>query len=600
MISLSDLTLLKADQLNKKSVLPLLKKDQIVDAKVLQLISPSKAELLIMGKKVLADTSVALAKGETIQLKVTDQGNLNIFRLVPDRANPSLSSDSNLASSTLAPGLPRLSDIALQFLSQQQPFEGFAKLAAALFPNLKSAATLQNDKPFPDKTNDKAKIPVQDKKVINPNSQSDKSDKPVTDNVALKTRSDETGKNFVEKLSATSQPDQADKAAENKTVASSVPDPADKPVSDKVLVPPQTDKPGKPLVSQAVVKNHSDQSGKAILDKAVVTLMSNQTAEKNQIANKIFGDKTDIKNLLISVALKSEKTDIDFLPHLVKKSGILLEKKLADIVKSGSLFDNPADRSSSKFFDNADTSSSWHDTSSKPDNSFKSDNTFTSDKIFTSDKTSAALSSSMASSTSSSSTSDSHASSSTLMLNPEDLVHEDIKGAVLNLIANSGGESSEDIQVFHEFVKNLENVQLLNSHLSESGKYIIPFPLFSENQFSFGQLFIDLGKKEKEGTSGKENSLLRVSIFLDMTNLGPIRADFSVLKNNITGGFQVSNEEIAIFFRKMLPELKQRLQFHDYHVHKIECRVVEPEKLAEQSIINELLKSEDHGFSIMI
>ncbi|MBF0258967.1 MAG: flagellar hook-length control protein FliK [Desulfamplus sp.] len=454
MISLSDSTFFKADQFGKKTILPLLEKNQIVEAKVLQLLSPSKAELLIMGKKVLADTSMALTKGETIQLKVTDQGSLNIFKLMPDRVNQSLSSDPQSVPSTLTPGLPRLSDIALQFLTQQQPFEGFAKLATALFPNLK--ATL-----------------------------------------------------------------------------------------DKAFV--------KPLQDSAV--------------------------------DKTFGDKADIKNLLISVALKSEKSDIDFLPNLLQKSGILLEKKIADMVKNATTFNKPIGTSSNKFSDNSDIASWTASKSDNPENPLA--HAFSSASHEESSATSPY-------------NSDFPGTSSNPLFKPENLVHEDIKGAVLSLLANSGGESFEDIQIFHEFVKNLENVQLLNSHMSESGKYIIPFPLFSENQFSFGQLFIDLGNKEKDGTSSKENSLLRVSIFLDMTNLGPIRADFSVLKNNITGGFQVSNEEIAVFFRQMLPELQRRLQLHDYQVHKIECRVAEPEKLAEQSIINELLKSEDHGFSVMI
>lgn len=281
---------------------------------------------------------------------------------------------------------------------------------------------------------------------------------------------------------------------------------------------------------------------------------------KNQLqTDKPFMDKADIKNLLMSVALKSGKTDVDFLPRLLQKSGILMESKLADMLKSPSsgsteIYSNPA-----------------------------------------SDSPKASAASPLTSSPAPPAPA------------PSSFIQEDIKGAVLNFIANSGFEASEslslnDIHSFQEFVQNLENVRLLNSHLSESGKYIIPFPLFSGDQFSFGQLLIDLGQKDKDDENGssKENSLLKVSLFLDMTNLGPVRADFSVLKNNITGGFQVSDQETADFFNSMLSELKERLQTHQFNVHKIECRMVEPEKLAEKSIINELLKSEDHGLSLMI
>ncbi|MBF0302803.1 MAG: flagellar hook-length control protein FliK, partial [Desulfamplus sp.] len=323
-----------------------------------------------------------------------------------------------------------------------------------------------------------------------------------------------------------------------------------------------------------------------------VALQPDKLILKNVIeripTDKPVMDKADIKNLLMSVALKSENVEVDFLPRLLQKSGILMESKLADIVKM----------------------KNFSATSQKSES--------ISQKLQSSSSSSISTSTSFLTSTSSSfESTESPQNSNSVQIAPfptksssansAAFIQEDIKGAVLNFIANSGFEASEsislnDIHSFQEFVQNLENVQLLNSHLSESGKYIIPFPLFSGDQFSFGQLLIDLGQKDKDDENGssKENSLLKVSLFLEMTNLGPVRADFSVLKNNITGGFQVADQETADFFNSMLPELKERLQTHEYNVHRIECRVVEPEKLAEKSIINELLKSEEHGLSLMI
>lgn len=495
MLPLPDFKLNKADTLLKKSLLPLLEKNQVVDAKVLKLISPSKAELLILGKKVVADTSESsnlakanLAKGDTIQLKVTDQGHLNILKVIPEKvlpqntasenlktsAQPAMHSASSLKTASLNPNLnsttavnsniSKHSNSAIQFFAKNQPFEGFTKLAAALFSNLKELT----EKKFSVITN------TTPQKVL--------------------------VKNLSEQF-------QTDKSSANN-------------LTNQV----HTDK-----ASANNLINHL-QTDKPVMDKA------------------------DIKNLLMSVALKSGKTDVDFLPRLLQKSGILMESKLADMLKS------PASLSTEIYSNSASDSPKVSSPLSYP-----------------------------------------------TPPSPSSFIQEDIKGAVLNFIANSGFEASEslslnDIHSFQEFVQNLENVQLLNSHLSESGKYIIPFPLFSGDQFSFGQLLIDLGNKDKDDEKGssKENSLLKVSLFLDMTNLGPVRADFSVLKNNITGGFQVSDQETANFFNSMLSELKERLQTHQFNVHKIECRMVEPEKLAEKSIINELLKSEDHGLSLMI
>ncbi len=140
---------------------------------------------------------------------------------------------------------------------------------------------------------------------------------------------------------------------------------------------------------------------------------------------------------------------------------------------------------------------------------------------------------------------------------------------------------------------------MLNSHLSDSGKYLLPFPLFSNGQFSFGQILFDLGEKEQE-TSSRADNLLKVSLFLSMTQLGPVRADFSMLKNNISGVFQVSDPEIARFFNGMLPELAQRLQKHDYLVHNITCRVTDTGVLTEKTFINELLQNETNALNIII
>jgi hypothetical protein len=482
-----ELKLLKTDSIVKKSLLPILEKNQVVDAKVLKFISPDKAELLILGKKVVADTpaSANLTKGDTIQLKVTEQGQLNILKVIPERVasgsvtpsidptklsdntplnptkssvntplNPTKSSVNTPLSSTklstntpLSPNqhsastinnsLGRISDSALQIFARNQPFEGFTNFAASLFSNLKESSLVQPDKQI-----------------------------------------------------------------------------------------------------------------------------------------------TDIKNLLMSIALKSEKAEVDFLPKLLQKSGILMEKKLADMVKKGS--------------DSLPKFESVSQTSSYSKSVLASSGEILKD-AFTEPSLNKATQQSLTNNSTSAS-----------------IIKDDIKGAVLNFIATSGDGGSAvlslenrelpNINVFKEFIHNLESVQLLNSHLSESGKYIIPFPLLNGEHLSFGQLLIDLGENRKENANrdSKENSLLKVSLFLDMTNLGPIRADFSVLKNNITGGFQVADEEIANFFKLMLPELKERLQTHDYNVHKIECRVVESEKLAEKSIIKELLKSEEHGLNLMI
>ncbi len=145
------------------------------------------------------------------------------------------------------------------------------------------------------------------------------------------------------------------------------------------------------------------------------------------------------------------------------------------------------------------------------------------------------------------------------------------------------------------FLQTFEKVQLLNSHLADSGKYLIPFPIFSGGDVSFGQLYFDLGGKnedEAESRTSKSQRILNVSLFLDMSALGPIRADFSMLENQISGAFQVTDPEVADLFHRMLPELRKNLQRHDYQVKGIFCKLVPPKKLNDHTLINDLIQDQ--------
>lgn len=175
----------------------------------------------------------------------------------------------------------------------------------------------------------------------------------------------------------------------------------------------------------------------------------------------------------------------------------------------------------------------------------------------------------------------------------------DIKGYVLSHIQSSDSQSAGNLKPLFEYLSNIENFQILNSQSSDSGKYLMPFPVFSNETFSFGQLFLDLGNPEENKTKGKDR-VINVSFLLNMTNLGGLRADFSIFKKIISGVFNLSSVEVCDYFEKMLPQLKENLLKIEYQVRNIECKVVSKKDVSPTSFVESFIRGEDRLLNIII
>ncbi len=174
----------------------------------------------------------------------------------------------------------------------------------------------------------------------------------------------------------------------------------------------------------------------------------------------------------------------------------------------------------------------------------------------------------------------------------DQFLKQDLKGALLTLLslARSGGGS---LQKTHTAVLDtLENFQLLNTQTSESGRYLLPFPVFEGSQLSFGQLLLDLGGKNQERNPDSPK-VIWVSFLLNLTQLGSVRADFSILKKAITGRFLLERDDIRDHVRALIPELRVRFEQIQYQVGVIECATAGPEQIHPNVLVESLLQKED-------
>ncbi len=174
----------------------------------------------------------------------------------------------------------------------------------------------------------------------------------------------------------------------------------------------------------------------------------------------------------------------------------------------------------------------------------------------------------------------------------------DIKGYVLSQLQSSDNPNAGDLKPLFEYSANIENYQVLNSQTSDTGKYLIPFPVFSNDVFSFGQLLIDLGNPDKK-EKGK-HKVVNISFLLNMSNLGGLRADFSIYKKAISGVFNLSSVEVCDFFKEMIPQLKENLLRIEYIVRNIECRVVSKKDVSPTSLVESFIRDEDRLLNIII
>jgi hypothetical protein len=176
----------------------------------------------------------------------------------------------------------------------------------------------------------------------------------------------------------------------------------------------------------------------------------------------------------------------------------------------------------------------------------------------------------------------------------------DIKGYVLSLLQSSDHQSAGNMKALFEYSSNIESYQVLNAQSSDAGKYLIPFPAFFNEAFSFGQLFMDLGDSEEKQKAKGKDRIINVSFLLNMSNIGGLRADFSIYKKEISGVFNLSSVEVCNYFTKMLPQLKDNLLKIEYMVRNIECKVVSKEEISPTALIESFIKGEDRLLNIII
>ncbi len=187
---------------------------------------------------------------------------------------------------------------------------------------------------------------------------------------------------------------------------------------------------------------------------------------------------------------------------------------------------------------------------------------------------------------------------------PPALVQRLIEGDLKALSLLAAQSASEDqppwLEDIRAYLDSLERLQLFNTQVSkESGRYFIPLPVLLDEPIRFGQMLIDLGKDSKTDAESKDR-LLRVSLLLEMSNIGHLQVELSILKDEITGIFGVEDDTTQTLINGYLPQLVEKLNRRGFHVHEMACRTLSPRILQTVSLADRLIDDREGLLSIVI
>jgi len=178
------------------------------------------------------------------------------------------------------------------------------------------------------------------------------------------------------------------------------------------------------------------------------------------------------------------------------------------------------------------------------------------------------------------------------------LIQSDLKGSISRFLVLTDEEGG----FLKRFVSAIKNIQLLDKFgLEQDRKIFLPIPMqFPDGFFTLGQLLIHLPQMEKDSDTRKriDENPFRITFLLELSNLGPLRADLVINGKEIKGRFLIAKEEVKLFIKNNIPSLINKLKDKGFTVRSIECHCKDPE-IVKQSLIREIIQEEDSAINLV-
>jgi hypothetical protein len=183
-------------------------------------------------------------------------------------------------------------------------------------------------------------------------------------------------------------------------------------------------------------------------------------------------------------------------------------------------------------------------------------------------------------------------------VNIHELLAGDLKGLISKFITSSSGEN----ELFNRFVSMMKNVQLLNHFgFEQDGKIFVPLPLkFPDGYFTVGQLLIqsDHSSNKRRKKNERGDGFFRISFLLELSNLGPFRADLTVQNKNIFGRLLTVKEKAKSIIEKNLPSFITAFNKRGFTILHLECHLKEAKQVRD-TLIEEIVPKNSSNINLV-
>jgi len=178
------------------------------------------------------------------------------------------------------------------------------------------------------------------------------------------------------------------------------------------------------------------------------------------------------------------------------------------------------------------------------------------------------------------------------------LIESDLKGLLSKLI----GQGTQGSNQLKKLWATLENIQVLNQDgLEQVRKIFFPIPMqLPDGIFSVGQLLLELPQWDENQTADKNQNgdVLKATFLLEMSLLGPIRAEFILREKTVEGMFLVAEKQTKRILEKNLGSFMDVLNDKGFSISHVGCFLKNPETVA-QALLKEMGNEENSSICLI-
>jgi hypothetical protein len=148
------------------------------------------------------------------------------------------------------------------------------------------------------------------------------------------------------------------------------------------------------------------------------------------------------------------------------------------------------------------------------------------------------------------------------------LVEGDLKGETIRAMAQGEGGNP----LLRRLLAVIEEVQILNLGLLESGKLFLPIPLeFPDGWHTVAQLLIHLPRRREDPSGKEEKRVTRITLLLNMSGLGCLRIQMTIMGKNIEGVCMTGSEETRAYLERNISSFLEGLGEKGFSVRSFAC-----------------------------